>query len=209
MSTRITDLRRLWQAGATAAVALAVAGAAAADVEVLGVEGPLATNVLAYLDLDEEPCDAPRLRVEQLYGRAPPRIRDALQAFGYYEPTVTPELTFADACWHARFTIAAGEPVRIRTLQLGLTGAAETDSPFVTALAQTTLAAGAPLDHGAYEQLEAPVVGPRPRARLRRRAFRHESHRRLSRRARRRHRIAIRLRASRTPSAAPSSRKTW
>ena len=154
LSTRITDLWRLWHAGATAAVALAVAGAAGADVEVLGVEGSLAENVLAYLDLDEEPCDAPRLRVEQLYGRAPPRIREALQAFGYYEPTVTPELTFGDACWHARFTLAAGEPVRIRTLQIGLIGAAETDSPFVTTLAQSTLAAGAPLDHGAYEQLK-------------------------------------------------------
>jgi translocation and assembly module TamA len=153
LSTRNTDVRQIWQAGAAAA-ALAVAAAASADVEVLGGEDPLAANVLAYLDLDEEPCDAPRLRVEQLYGRAPARIRDALQAFGYYEPSVMPELTFADACWHARFTIAVGEPVRIRTLQLGLTGAAETDSPFVTALAQAGLEVGDPLDHGAYEQIK-------------------------------------------------------
>ena len=61
-----------------------------------GVEAPLAANVLAYLDLDEEPCDAPRWRVEQLYRGAPARIRDALQAFGYYEPTIEPELTFAE-----------------------------------------------------------------------------------------------------------------
>ena len=103
----MTELRRAWRAGAAAAAALAVAGAAAADVEILGVEGALAANVLAYLDLDEEPCDAPRWRVEQLYGSAPARIRDSLQAFGYYEPTIEPELTFADECWHARFTIAA------------------------------------------------------------------------------------------------------
>jgi translocation and assembly module TamA len=154
LSTRITDVRRIWRATAAAAVVLAVAGAASADVEILGVEGPIAANVLAYLDLDEEPCDAPRARIEQLFGRAPPRIRDALQAFGYYEPTVTPELTFAEACWHARFTIAAGEPVRIRTLQLGVAGAAETDSPFVTALAQAGLKVGDPLDHGAYEQIK-------------------------------------------------------
>ena len=122
--------------------ALAAAGAASADVEILGVEGAVADNVLAYLDLDEEACDAPRSRIEQLYGRAPPRIRESLQAFGYYEPSVTPELTFDEACWHARFTIAAGEPVRIRTLQLGLTGAAETDPPFVTAFAEAGLKVG-------------------------------------------------------------------
>ena len=78
LSTRVIDLRRIWQAGATAAAAFVVAGAASADVEILGVEGAVADNVLAYLDLDEEACDAPRLRIEQLYGRAPPRIRESL-----------------------------------------------------------------------------------------------------------------------------------
>ena len=131
-----------------------MAGTAAGDVEVLGIEGPLATNVLAYLDLDEEPCDAPQWRVEQQYSRSRARIRDALQAFGYYEPTVTPELEFAEACWHARFTISAGEPVRIRTLELAVTGDAERDPPFAAALAAAGLAAGVVLDHGAYEQLK-------------------------------------------------------
>jgi translocation and assembly module TamA len=155
LSTRISELRRAWQVGATAA-ALAVAGAAAADVELVGVEGPLAANVLAYLDLDDEPCDAPQWRIEQQQRSAPGRIRDALQAFGYYEPTVMPELAFAEACWHARYTIAPGEPVRIRTLQLGLTGEAQNDPPFVAAvaLAQADLSIGTALDHGAYERLK-------------------------------------------------------
>jgi translocation and assembly module TamA len=155
LSTRIFDLRRAWQAGATTA-ALAVAGAAAADVELVGVADPLAANVLAYLDLDDEPCDAPQWRIEQQQRSAPGRIRDALQAFGYYEPTVKPEITFAETCWHARYTIAPGEPVRIRTLQLGLTGEAQNDPPFVAAvaLAQADLAVGTALDHGAYERLK-------------------------------------------------------
>ncbi len=150
------DLLRAWRAGAAAAAALAVASAAAADVEILGVEGAPATNVLAYLDLDEEPCDAPRLRVEQLHGRAPARIRDALQAFGYYEPTIEPELTFAEECWHARYVITPGEPVRIRAVALGLTGEAQDDPPFAAALAlaQASLSIGATLDHGAYEVLK-------------------------------------------------------
>jgi translocation and assembly module TamA len=153
LSTRIFDLRRAWQSGAAAA-ALALVGAAAADVELVGVDGPLAANVLAYLDLDDEPCDAPQWRIEQLERSAPARIRDALQAFGYYEPTVSAELTFAEACWHARYTIVPGEPVRIRTLQLGLTGEAQNDAPFVTALAEAGLRTGDALDHGAYERLK-------------------------------------------------------
>jgi translocation and assembly module TamA len=135
-------------------MAVALAGAAAADVELAGVEGALAANVLAYLDLDDEPCDAPRWRVEQSYRAAPARIGEALQAFGYYEPGVAPELTFADDCWHARFTIAAGEPVRIRALDLGLSGEAESDPEFQAALAEAGLASGGVLDHGAYERLK-------------------------------------------------------
>jgi translocation and assembly module TamA len=153
LSRRIFDLRRAWQAGATAA-ALAVACAAAADVELVGVEGPLAANVLAYLDLDDEPCDAPQWRIEQQQRSAPGRIRDALQAFGYYEPAVTSELAFEEACWHARYTIVPGEPVRIRALRLGLTGEAQNDSPFVTALADAGLRVGDALDHGAYDRLK-------------------------------------------------------
>jgi translocation and assembly module TamA len=158
----MTDPRRAWHAGAAAAAAFAIALAvalahrAAAEVELVGIEGRVAANVLAYLALDEEPCDAPRWRVEQQHRGAPARIRDALQAFGYYEPTITPELDFADPCWHARFTIAPGEPVLVRRLDLGLAGEAQSDPPFVAAvaLAQEALSTGALLDHGAYELLK-------------------------------------------------------
>jgi translocation and assembly module TamA len=134
--------------------ALGIAGAAAGDVELAGVEGALAANVLAYLDLGDEPCDAPRWRVEQLYRAAPERIGEALQAFGYYEPGIEPALIFADECWHAVFEIAPGEPVRIRTLNLAITGEAATDPQFQAALAEAGLATDSALDHGAYERLK-------------------------------------------------------
>jgi translocation and assembly module TamA len=139
-----------------AAVALAVlgAGTASADVNLTGVDGPVAANVLAYLDLDDEPCDAPRWRVEQQYRAAPGRIRDALQAFGYYEPSVAPALDQDEACWHARFEIELGEAVRLRAVDVRLTGEAESDAPFAAALAEAGLATGAVLNHGAYEQLK-------------------------------------------------------
>ncbi len=145
---------RVGSRGTAAVIAMALAHVAAATLEVTGVEGPIAANVLAYLDLDEEPCEAPRWRVEQLYRAAPSRVAEALQAFGYYEPRITPELTFDDACWHAQFAIALGEPVRIRTLAVTLSGEAESDPPFQTALAEVELAVGAALDHGAYERLK-------------------------------------------------------
>lgn len=153
MSTLPTHARRAWHAGAAAA-ALAAAGAAAADVDIVGAEQPLAANVRAYLALDDEPCDAPRWRIEQRYRDAEPRIREALQAFGYYEPEIAAELDFAEDCWHARFDIELGEPVRIRALELAVRGEAEHDPAFAAALDEPGLAVGAVLDHGAYERLK-------------------------------------------------------
>lgn len=135
-------------------LAAALASPALATVEIQGIEGAPSTNVLAYLDLDEEPCDAPSWRVEQQFRLAPARVREALQAYGYYEPTLTPTLTFADDCWHAVFAVAPGEPVRIRTFDVVVAGEAESDAEFTAAIAQSGLAVGAILDHGAYELLK-------------------------------------------------------
>ncbi|HEY9183040.1 MAG TPA: autotransporter assembly complex family protein, partial [Gammaproteobacteria bacterium] len=139
---------------AALAAVLALPMSAEATVEVVGIDGALAANVLAYLDVDEEPCDAPPWRIEQQLRRTPLRVRDALQALGYYEPTVSTELADSPECWHVTLTIDAGEPVRIRTLDIALTGEAERDPAFIRAREQAALSDGAVLNHGAYELLK-------------------------------------------------------
>lgn len=134
--------------------ALLCAAPAAAAVEVVGVDGALAANVLAYLSLDEEACDAPRWRIEQQYRAAPGRIREALQAFGHYEPRIVPELTFPEDCWHVVFTIDAGEPILIRGFDVQLTGEAASDESFAAVSSQSALRSGAILSHAAYERLK-------------------------------------------------------
>jgi len=139
---------------AAAATALAVAMSAQATVEVVGIDGAAAANVLAYLDVDDEPCAAPRWRIEQQLRQTPVRVRDALQALGFYEPTVATEIEERADCWHVKLTIDAGEPVRIRTLDIALTGEAARDPAFVQARDQAALSDGSVLNHGAYELLK-------------------------------------------------------
>src|SRR5512147_1587274 len=118
----IDSLARMPVAGWPTLLALGVAMQARATVELQGVDGPVAANVLAYLTLDEEPCDAPLARVEQQRAAAPARVRQALEAFGYYEPRVESQLDTARDCWRVTFAIAPGDPVRIRGLDVRLTG---------------------------------------------------------------------------------------
>jgi translocation and assembly module TamA len=139
---------------APATIALLATLAAApvrATVELEGVEGALAANVLAFLDLDEEPCDTPRWRVEQLELKAPVRVREALQAFGYYEPRVRSSVEFDADCWRVTLTIEPGEPIRIRTLDVELTGEAAGDAAFAAVASRAELTSGAILDQGVYE----------------------------------------------------------
>jgi len=137
-----------------ALLGLAAMSSARATVELKGVEGELAANVLAFMALDEEPCDAEVSRVEQQRAAAPARIRQALEAFGYYEPKIESQQTRVRDCWHVTFTIAVGEPVRIRELGIELTGEAATDSEFVAARTAAGLENGGVLHHGAYETLK-------------------------------------------------------
>ena len=60
--------------------------------EVPGADAALEANLLAYLSLNNEPCDAPRWRVRRLFGRAEKELEPAFRAFGYYKATVAKRL---------------------------------------------------------------------------------------------------------------------
>jgi len=135
-------------------VALLAVGPVAADVKLGGIDGPLAENVLAHMSLDEEPCDAPRWRIEQQQQTALPRIREALEAFGYYSPKIDAKLEFAPECWHSTFDVTPGEPVLLRVATIDITGAAAADGDFTGAIERDAWRTGEPLNHGVYEGLK-------------------------------------------------------
>lgn len=140
---------------AAAGAALAVAAApAAAEVRITGVEDWIATNVLAHLELDEQPCDVPLRRIELEMRRAPERVRTALEAFGYYAPRIAPRLEQTEDCWLVEVAIELGEPVLIRALDVRLAGEAADDPAFRAAVDGSSLAVGSQLDHGLYEALK-------------------------------------------------------
>jgi translocation and assembly module TamA len=147
--------RRLIRTGRAFPLAVLLAARpAAAEVVLEGLDTQQSANVLAYLDFDDEACDAPGWRVEQLYQGAPTRIRDALQALGYYEPRISSRFERDDACWHATFTIDLREPVAVRTFDVRVDGEAADEAAFAVARDQSPLRAGAPLHHGHYEALK-------------------------------------------------------
>ena len=137
------------------ALALLVTSASArATVEISGIEEALADNVRAFLLLDDLACSDDERAIRREFADAPAHIRSALEAFGFYAPTVEADLELGGECWTARFAITPGDPVRVRTRDITISGPAEADPAFVRALAATGLAVGEPLNHGLYDQLK-------------------------------------------------------
>lgn len=119
-----------------------------------GLEGTLADNTRVYLN------QLPAIEAEQL-----PRFRrdiiaaveDSLQALGYYDPEVN-LVQDPDRPTEVRVEVAAGEPVRIRQLDVLLHGDAAADAQFELLLDGFALREGEVLNHETYESAKASLL---------------------------------------------------
>jgi translocation and assembly module TamA len=143
--------RRSAASRALAALLLLAAGVAPAAVQIDGLSRANERLVRTSLRLDDEPCDAPEWRVRRLFREAEQDIREVLQVRGYYRVQVERQLEWEDDCWTARFSIDAGEAVRLREVRVTIDGEAGSDPAFMAILRRNPFAAGQQLDHRSYD----------------------------------------------------------
>jgi translocation and assembly module TamA len=126
-----------------------------------GVEDEVAANVRAYLSLYKEPCDAPIWRLKGRLKQADGEVRDALEAFGYYEETVTRRFepaTSKGSCWEAVFTIVPGPRVSFGIIDVVIHGDASTDAAFEPLVRKAMDQAGQPLRQDIYTDLKRRIA---------------------------------------------------
>jgi translocation and assembly module TamA len=131
---------------------------ASAAVNVTGLTDEVRDNVYLLMRLDEEPCDAPRRRIERSFDDAHEQIGSALEAFGYYTPNVKSDLKFEENCWTAEFDIEPGDVVRFRSVNIEIAGDAASDSAFLALVDTSGIVPGAPLEHRRYEALKSALT---------------------------------------------------
>ena len=152
-----TGLNRFGVVGAGLAALLATAPAPAEiRVDIDGVSGAERANVMAYLSLQryrtqQDLDEATLLRLE---ARAVDEVGEALQPFGYYEPTVRTELRREGADWVARVTIRLGEPTVIAEASVSVTGPGSEDSSLTQIMAENRIVQGARVNHQTYDRLK-------------------------------------------------------
>ncbi|HXS26969.1 MAG TPA: POTRA domain-containing protein [Steroidobacteraceae bacterium] len=141
------------------AVALAAGAPAFAGiaVDIRGVEGELADNVNAYLSLTRyKDRDVDTALMNRLHDRIDREVREALQPFGYYRPTIMSSVTpRSKGAWNVRIQIDPGPPVIVQQVDVEVTGPGAKDPQFRRILDRPTLHRGERLSHSAYEEMKS------------------------------------------------------
>ncbi len=138
-------------------VTLLVAGPAAAaslrlQVDVEGVPGDIREQVMAGVGIVEAARGGalPEEEVRRLHARAPAEIEAGMKAFGYYRAAVRAHLTVEGRRGHAVYTVTPGAPVRLRKVDVHVTGPGADLPAFRAAVDGFPLARGQTLRHPAY-----------------------------------------------------------
>jgi translocation and assembly module TamA len=146
-------------AGITLFVAQVVAQLALATVTYSGLPDALEKNARALMPLASAPCNSASFRIERLFRDSDAKLREALEALGYYRYESQKSLDLEDSeCWTATFDVVLGEPVRLRQVSVVLQGEAEDDEWFRLEKRSQWPATGDVLDHGAYERFKKQLL---------------------------------------------------
>jgi translocation and assembly module TamA len=125
-----------------------------AELRVDGVSDELARNVVSYVSLASETCDAEPWLIRRRYRAIASEVRSALEPFGYYDAVVETTLEQDERCWLATINIDAGQPVLLRNVDVSLSTAPGDEQNFVDIVSSTALVPGAQLRHSDYESLK-------------------------------------------------------
>lgn len=122
-----------------------------AEVSISGVEPKVRENILAYLRLDDEACDAPDWRLRRLFVEAETEIREALEVVGYYNAGIDKNFEAGEDCWAASFSIVPGQPVVLRNVSIEIDTGETVDDVLQATVGECELEPGDVLQHPAYD----------------------------------------------------------
>ncbi len=136
------------------------AGGISVDVKVKGVKGKIKDNVLSSLNQHLQRNNA-RLKastIRRLHKKAEKYIRQALEPYGYYHPTITSHLSEDDDGFYATYEIDKGPPIIIVELQKKIVGEGRENRALLAAFDDWRLAVGDVLDQESYEKEKKKLI---------------------------------------------------
>ncbi len=136
--------------------AMAFAASESVRVVVEGLSGKELANVEAALGVPpalirEGKVD--RMWLQRFERQAPGKVREALEAFGYYRPVISTRMdTPGEGEYRLTVRVDPGEPVRLTTVHVKVQGPGTIDRELLQAASEFPLRAGDILRHDVYEK---------------------------------------------------------
>jgi len=109
--------------------------------------------LLSIKDLEGEPIPS-ESRLRWLHQRAREEIRQALQPFGYYDPSIDAELAPVAGGWQARYRIEPGPPLPVASVAVELLGDGADDARFQAVAGELRDIQGDILVHSEYQSIK-------------------------------------------------------
>jgi len=131
------------------------------SVEVKGIEGDVAKNVLLFLSIEQQKSHPllSEARLRRLHQKAPVEISQALEPFGYYNPEINGQLIgLNDNQWRAVYTIEPGSPIPLTKFDFVVTGELLTDNKFLLFKRNLPLQEGHSFNHLSYESIKSELI---------------------------------------------------
>jgi translocation and assembly module TamA len=134
----------------------AIAASESVRVVVEGLSGKELANVEAALAVPPyliQDGKVDRLWLERFESQAPGKVREALEAFGYYKPTIAVSLdTSEEGVYRLGVRVDAGDPVRLANVQVQVRGPGASDRVLTDRAAVFPLHAGDVMRHDVYQK---------------------------------------------------------
>ncbi|MGR5195230.1 autotransporter assembly complex protein TamA [Vibrio rotiferianus] len=122
------------------------------SLSIKGLGGALEDNVNAYLSSIPEEDYSTSLRFQ---ARLEQSITEALNALGYYHAKISYTITKDND--ELIVNVVPGEPVRVKVMDVVISGEANTDEAFTKLLAKSPLKVGRVLNQGEYDSLKSGI----------------------------------------------------
>lgn len=95
--------------------------------------------------------------IERLYLKGASELEKALQVFGYYKATISSMINKEQPSWLIEYSINTGPPIRVRDLNIAITGSGRNDEAIRNWYKSFPIASGDTLNQQIYEQAKSSI----------------------------------------------------
>ncbi len=145
------------------------------EINITGVDGPVLNNVVAFMTFfqgSEDKTDFLAIfegrklptveltekEIQRAHKTAPREIKQAMQPFGYYGASISGSLSQSNKGWRADYRVQPGEAVKLRNVEVEISGSGENNPAILKARGKYPLVSGNQLSHTAYEKTKSGIL---------------------------------------------------